>query len=143
MADNAKNTTTTVIPTLRYKDAPAAIEWLCEAFGFERHLVVPGESETIAHAQLVFGNGMIMLGSALDREFDKLQKPPGATGSVPSQSPYIILEDVDKHYARAVAAGAEIVMDIKDEDHGGRGYSCRDPEGHIWNFGTYDPWAAV
>jgi len=143
MADNAKNTTATVIPTLRYGDAPAAIEWLCEAFGFEKHLVVPGESGTIAHAQLVFGNGMIMLGSALDREFDKLQKPPSALGSVPSQSPYIILEDADKHYARAVAAGAEIVMDIKDEDHGGRGYSCRDPEGHIWNFGTYDPWAAA
>lgn len=66
-----------------------------------------------------------------------------AAGSVPSQSPYIILKDADKHYARAVAAGAEIVMDIKDEDHGGRGYSCRDPEGHIWNFGTYDPWAAA
>ncbi len=143
MADNAKNTTATVIPTLRYGDAPAAIEWLCEAFGFEKHLVVPGESGTIAHAQLVFGNGMIMLGSALDREFDKLQKPPSALGSVPSQSPYIILEDADKHYARAVAAGAEIVMDIKDEDHGGRGYSCRDPEGHIWNFGTYDPWATA
>jgi uncharacterized glyoxalase superfamily protein PhnB len=143
MADNAKNTTATVIPTLRYEDAPAAIEWLCEAFGFEKNLVVPGESGTIAHAQLVFGNGMIMLGSALDREFDKLQKPPSALGNVPSQSPYIILEDADKHYARAVAAGAEIVMDIKDEDHGGRGYSCRDPEGHIWNFGTYDPWAAV
>ncbi len=143
MADNAKNTTATVIPTLRYGDAPAAIEWLCEAFGFEKHLVVPGESGTIAHAQLVFGNGMIMLGSALDREFDKLQKPPSALGSVPSQSPYIILEDADKHYARAVAAGAEIVMDIKDEDHGGRGYSCRDPEGHIWNFGTYDPWATT
>ena len=140
MADNAKNTTTTVIPTLRYQDAPAAIEWLCEAFGFEKHLVVPGENGTIAHAQLVFGNGMIMLGSALDREFDKLQKPPNALGNVPSQSPYIILEDADKHYSRAVAAGAEIVMDIKDEDHGGRGYSCRDPEGHLWNFGSYDPW---
>lgn len=143
MADNAKNTTTTVIPTLRYQAAPAAIEWLCEAFGFEKHLMVPGEGGTIAHAQLVFGNGMIMLGSALDREFDKLQKPPNALGNVPSQSPYVIVEDADKHYARAVAAGAEIVMDIKDEDHGGRGYSCRDPEGHIWNFGTYDPWAAV
>ena len=143
MADNAKNTTATVIPTLRYEDAPAAIEWLCEAFGFEKHLVVPGENGTIAHAQLVFGNGMIMLGSALDREFDRLQKPPNALGNVPSQSPYIILEDADKHYARAVAAGAEIVMDIKDEDHGGRGYSCRDPEGHLWNFGTYDPWGTA
>ncbi len=143
MADNAKNTTTTVIPTLRYQDAPAALEWLCEAFGFEKHLVVPGENGTIAHAQLVFGNGMIMLGSAGDREFDKLQKPPAALGNVPSQSPYIILEDADKHYARAVAAGAEIVMEIKDEDHGGRGYSCRDPEGHLWNFGSYDPWGTA
>ncbi len=143
MADNAKNTTTTVIPTLRYQDAPAALEWLCEAFGFEKHLVVPGENGTIAHAQLVFGNGMIMLGSAGDREFDKLQKPPAALGNVASQSPYIIPEDADKHYARAVAAGAEIVMEIKDEDHGGRGYSCRDPEGHLWNFGSYDPWGTA
>jgi uncharacterized glyoxalase superfamily protein PhnB len=48
---------------LRYRDAQAAIEWLCRAFGFEKHLVVPGEGGTIAHAELSFGNGMIMLGS--------------------------------------------------------------------------------
>jgi uncharacterized glyoxalase superfamily protein PhnB len=143
MADNAKNTTATVIPTLRYSDARAAIEWLCEAFGFEKHLVVPGDGGTIAHAQLVFGNGMVMLGSAGDDDFSKLQKPPRALGGVGSQSPYIIVEDADEHYARAVAAGAEIVMNIKDEDYGGRGYSCRDTEGHLWNFGTYDPWAAA
>lgn len=143
MADNAKNTTATVIPTMRYNNAGAAIEWLCEAFGFEKHLVVPGENGTVAHAQLVFGNGMIMLGSARDDEFGKLQKPPSDLGGVGSQSPYIIVEDADKHYARAVAAGAEIVMPIKDEDYGGRGYSCRDPEAHLWNFGTYDPWSAT
>jgi uncharacterized glyoxalase superfamily protein PhnB len=51
------------------------------------------------------------------------------------------VDDADAHYARAAAAGAEIVLDIVDEDYGGRGYSCRDPEGHLWNFGTYDPWA--
>jgi uncharacterized glyoxalase superfamily protein PhnB len=62
-------------------------------------------------------------------------------GGVCTQSAYIIVEDADAHYARAVAAGAEIVMEIKDEDYGGRGYSCRDLEGHLWNFGTYDPWA--
>lgn len=143
MASNAKNTTATVIPTMRYNDAGAAIEWLCKAFGFEKHLEVPGENGTIAHAQLVFGNGMIMLGSARDDDFGKLQKPPSALGGVGSQSPYIIVEDADQHYARALAAGAEIVMDIKDEDYGGRGYSCRDPEGHLWNFGSYDPWAAA
>jgi uncharacterized glyoxalase superfamily protein PhnB len=63
MSNLPKNAKATVIPCLRYRDAPAAIEWLCRAFGFEKHLVVPGESGTIAHAELSFGNGMIMLGS--------------------------------------------------------------------------------
>ena len=143
MADNAKTTAATVIPTMRYNDAAAAIAWLCEAFGFEKHLVVPGEDGTIVHAQLVFGNGMVMLGSARASEFDDVQKPPSALGGAVSQSPYIIVDDADKHYARAVAAGAEIVVEIRDEDYGGRDYSCRDPEGHVWNFGSYDPWASA
>ena len=54
--------------------------------------------------------------------------------------PSIIVAEIDRHYAEAVAAGAAIVIAIKDEDYGGRGYSCRDPEGHIWNFVSYDPW---
>ena len=140
MTGNAKKTKANVIPAMRYHDATAAISWLCEAFGFEPQLVVPGENGTIAHAQLVFGNGMIMLGSAVDNEFGRLVKPPRDLGGVATQSPYIIVEDADEHYARAVAAGAEIVVDLKDEDYGGRSYSCRDPEGHVWNFGTYDPW---
>ncbi len=142
MTDPTKTQAVTVIPTLRYDDAAAAITWLCEAFGFDEHLVVAGEDGTIAHAQLVFGNGMIMLGTAHPSEFDNLQKPPSALGGAVSQSPYIVVDDADKHYARAVAAGAEIVMEIRDEDYGGRGYSCRDPEGHLWNFGSYDPWAS-
>lgn len=141
MTDTTKTTTATVIPTLRYGDAAAAVEWLCRAFGFEKHLVVPGEDGAVVHAQLVFGNGMVMLGSARESAFDDLQKPPGALGGAVSQSPYIIVEDADAHHARAVAAGAEIVMEIRDEDYGGREYSCRDPEGHVWNFGSYDPWA--
>jgi hypothetical protein len=67
-----------IIPTLRYRDAAAAIEWLCRAFGFEKHLVVPGEGATIAHAQLRYGNGMIMLGSERDDDFGKLQRTPRA-----------------------------------------------------------------
>ena len=130
----------TVIPTLRYRDAAAAIDWLCEAFGFERHLVVPGEGDAIAHAQLTCGNGMIMLGSAGDDEFGRLQKTPAEVGGVGTQSPYIVVSGIDAHYERAKAAGAAIVYDIRDEDYGGRGYSCRDPEGHLWNFGSYDPW---
>jgi len=141
MADNAKKTTATIIPAMRYRDAPAAIEWLCRAFGFEKHLIVPGEGGSIAHAELTFGNGMIMLGSARDDDYGKLVKAPSDLGGSCTQSPFIIVADADVHYRQAVAAGAKIVMDIKDEDYGGRGYSCRDPEGHLWNFGTFDPWA--
>jgi uncharacterized glyoxalase superfamily protein PhnB len=140
MAGNAKITKANVIPTMRYDNAAAAIEWLCEAFGFEKHLVVPGAGGTIEHAQLVFGNGMIMLGSARDDEFGKLQKPPSAVGGVGTQSAYLIVQDADEHYARAAKAGAKIVYEIRDEGYGGRGYSCRDLEGHLWSFGTYDPW---
>jgi uncharacterized glyoxalase superfamily protein PhnB len=139
MPSNVRNTTSTVIPAMRYRDATAAIEWLCKAFGFEKHLVVPGENGTVEHAQLTFGNGMIMLGSAREDEFGQWVKPPRETGGIGTQSAYVIVEDADRHYARAKAAGAEIVMEVEDQDYGGRLYSCRDPEGHLWNFGTYDP----
>lgn len=128
-----------IIPALRYEDAPAAIEWLCRAFGFEIHGVVEGEEGTIAHAQLTLGGGMIMLGSARGDEFGSLQVPPVQCGGKVTQSAYIVVEDVDAHHERAAAAGADIVMAIRDEPYG-RIYSCRDPEGHLWNFGDYDPW---
>ena len=140
MSGIAKNTKATVIPCLRYRNAPAAIEWLCQTFGFEKQLVVPIEDGTIAHAQLSFGNGMIMLGSVQDTEFGRLMKQPDEIGGAETQSAYVIVADADLVYKRAKAAGAEIVLDIKDEDYGGRGFSCRDLEGHLWNFGTYDPW---
>lgn len=135
------DTTATIIPTLRYRDAAAAIEWLCQAFGFEQHLVVPTGDGAIAHAQLTYGNGMIMLGSARDDAFGELQAPVASGNVRVSQSPYIVVTDVDAHHARAVASGAEIVMAPEDQDYGGRLYSCRDPEGNLWNFGSYDPWA--
>jgi uncharacterized glyoxalase superfamily protein PhnB len=130
-----------IIPTLRYRDGPAAIDWLCKAFGFTAQLVVPNPDGTIAHAQLVFGNSMVMLGSANNNEFHALVKSPMEIGGVGSQSVYIIVADVDAHYLTAIAAGAVVVIAIQDEDYGGRGYSCRDPEGHVWSFGSYDPWA--
>jgi len=140
MSSLAKNSKATVIPCLRYRDAQAAIEWLCRAFGFEKHLVVPGGGGTIAHAELSFGNGMIMLGSVKESEFDRLMKQPDQIGGAETQAAYVIVSDADALYVRAKAAGAKIVLDIKDEDYGGRGFSCRDIEGHLWNFGTYDPW---
>jgi len=137
----AKATTSTVIPALQYQDAPAAIEFLCRAFGFERHAVYEGEGGTVAHAQLTLGNGMIMLGSAKDTDYGKLLVRPRAVGGV-TMSAYVIVQDPDTHFARAKAAGAEITREPETQEYGGRDYTCKDPEGNVWTFGTYDPWAA-
>lgn len=144
MAENPPRGAQRVTPYLAYADAPAALDFLCRAFGFERHLVVPGEKEgSIAHAQLRFGNGMVMLGSAGTHGggFDELMTTPREAGGRCTGSVYVVVEDPDAHHERAVAEGAEVVMPLVDQDYGGRGYSCRDPEGHVWSFGDYDPLA--
>ena len=128
-----------IIPTLKYKNAPAMIDWLGRAFGFEKHAVY-ADGDTVHHAELTLGGGMIMLGSAKDDAFGKMQVPPAGPDATVTQGAYIIVPDADAHHARAVAAGARVVRELKTEDYGGRGYSCRDPEGQLWNFGTYDPW---
>ena len=136
----AADTTSTIIPCLRYRDAPAAIDWLCRAFGFARRAVY-ADGATVHHAQLSFGNGMVMLGSVDDTsEFGRRMVQPDELGLRETQCPCVIVADADAHYAQARAAGAVIVDDIRDQDYGGRGYSCRDPEGHLWWFGSYDPW---
>jgi len=131
-----------VIPTLRYRDAPAAIEWLCGVLGFEKQLVVPGPDDTIAHAQLRLGGGMVMIASAVDSQYGQLISQPDTIGGTETQSPYLVVPDADAVYTRAKDAAWQILIEIKDEDYGGRGFTCADPEGHIWNVGTYDPWKA-
>ena len=141
MPETTQTTRSSAIPCLRYRDAPAAIEWLCNVFGFERQLVVPGEGGSIAHAQLKLGGGMIMLGSVQDSDYGFLMKQPDEVGGAQTQSAYLVVAETDAVYRRAVAAGARIALDIKDEDYGGRGFSCYDLEGHLWSVGSYDPWA--
>jgi uncharacterized glyoxalase superfamily protein PhnB len=136
----AKQTVATVIPALQYEDAPAAIDFLCRAFGFEKSAVYEGEGGSIDHAQLTFGNGMIMLGSVKETEYGKLTVRPREAGGV-TMSVYVIVDDADAHFACAKAAGAEITHELATKDYGGRDYSCKDPEGNVWTFGTYDPWA--
>ena len=132
----------TAIPCLRYRDAPAAIEWLCRVFGFERHLVVPNDAGGITHAQLALGAGMVMLGStSTDNAYGQLMKQPADLGGAQTQTTYLVVPDADAVYARVKAAGAKVSIEIKDEDYGGRGFSCFDPEGHLWSVGSYDPWA--
>ena len=138
-----KSAIVNLIPSLRYADAAKAIDWLCDAFGFERQLVVPGENGAIVHAQLRFGNGMLMMGSGGNHEgtFDQLVRPLASRDVPRPSSIYVIVTDVDAHCARARAAGAEIVTEPENPDHGGRSYTCRDLEGIVWSFGTYDPFA--
>ena len=128
-----------LIPCLRYRNAPKAIDWLCSTFGFQRQLVVPGDEGVIQHAQLALGNSMIMLGSVQDTEYGRLMKQPDEAGGC-TQSIYIVVADPDAVYTKAKAAGARIAIEIKDEDYGGRGFSCHDPEGQLWNVGSYTPW---
>ena len=141
MSDFAKDCRAAVIPSMRYRDALAAIEWLWRAFGMEKNAVYMGDGNVVAHAQLTFGNGMVMLGSVDNGSaYGKLMAQPDEIGGRETQSVCLIVSDADAVYATAKAAGAEIVMDIEDASYGGRGFSCRDPEGHIWWIGTYDPW---
>jgi len=131
----------TIIPALRYKDAHRAIRFLCDAFGFEKQAVYEDETGGIAHAQLVSGNGMIMLGSGTHKgAYGRWVQPPASKDSVTTSGIYMIVEDCDAHYARAKTAGAAILSEPADESYGGRGYSCKDLEGYVWSFGTYDPW---
>jgi uncharacterized glyoxalase superfamily protein PhnB len=125
---------------VRYRDVAAAVEWLCTAFGFEKQTVVAGEDGAIDYAQLTCGRAMLMLAPVRDTPLDRFMKQPDEIGGAATQSCYLVVGDADAHHARAKAAGAEIVLDLQDDDFGGRGYTCRDPEGHVWMFGTYDPW---
>ena len=129
-----------IIPGMRYRDAPAAIAWLCDVLGFAPNLVVPGDDGTILHAQLVLGNGMIMLGSAHDDEVGDVVVPPTLEGTL-TQSAYIVVEDIRACYERVQAAGGNIVMDLTEQHYGGSLFSVRDPEGQLWNVGSYNPWA--
>ena len=131
----------TVIPSMRYRDAATAIDWLCGVLGFSRHLVVPGEGGTVAHAQLTLGDGMIMLGSERDDDYGQVMAIPGPNGAN-TQTAYVVVDNPQAVHDRVVAAGAAVVTPLHHPEYGGAFFACRDPEGHLWNIGSYDPWQA-
>jgi uncharacterized glyoxalase superfamily protein PhnB len=125
---------TDIFPTLRYNDAHAAIDHLVKAFGFTKRAVHEDDNGVVQHAQLAYGDGMIMLGDApREPDSNRLDMPIGG-GSV-----YIVVDDPDAHYERAKTAGVKIRRELRDEDYGSRGYTAEDPEGNLWSFGTYRP----
>ncbi|MGW6574678.1 VOC family protein [Streptomyces sp. NPDC054945] len=123
-----------ICPTLVYRDAKAAIKLLTDAFGFSQVAVYEGEDGSVMHAELAYGNGMVMLGSSgRGGAFDKAMEGAGPSGV------YVVVADVDAHHRRAVEHGVEIVMEPTDQDYGSRDYMARDAEGNVWSFGTYAP----
>lgn len=131
----------TIIPTMRYEDGNAAIKWLCDYLGFKEHAVFRNEEGRVIHAQLVYGNGMIMVGERIKSEFDQYVKVPSEIEGFNTQSAYLIVEEIDAHYQKAKEGKAEIVLPLKEEEYGGKSYTCKDPEGYLWNFGNYNPWS--
>lgn len=127
----------TIFPLLRYDDARGAIRWLCTTFGFVELFSVPESGELVRHAQLSFGTNLIMLGSV--RPDDGLSSPRGIGAA--TQAIYVSVKDVDAHFEGARSAGAEITSPPYDTGFGSRDYHVRDPEGHLWVFGTYNPGA--
>jgi uncharacterized glyoxalase superfamily protein PhnB len=142
MAGEKAQERSTVMPALRYRDAKAAIEWLTKVFGFTRHAVHEGPDGTIAHAELELGGGMIMLGTVKDDAYGKYFRSPAELGGVETRSAYIVVADADAVYARAREAGATVLRPIEEMSYGSREFSVKDPEGHSWSVGTYDPWKA-
>ncbi|HEY0161811.1 MAG TPA: VOC family protein [Edaphobacter sp.] len=140
-----RHTYSTIIPSVRYRDAHAAIEWLVRAFGFQKNAVYEGSNNTVAHAQLTLGEGgMVMLGSVDNTsEHGKLMVQPDEIGLRETGGIYLVVPDADAVYATAKAAGATMVLDLEDKDYGGRGFTCRDLEGHLWSIGSYDPWQST
>jgi uncharacterized glyoxalase superfamily protein PhnB len=128
----------TIFPLLRYEDARGAIRWLSDAFGFAPLFSVPESGPYVRHAQLALGTNVIMLGSV---RADERMTTPRALGAE-TQALYVFVDDLDAHYARASAAGAEITSPPKDTDFGAREYHARDAEGHSWTFGTYRPFVS-
>jgi uncharacterized glyoxalase superfamily protein PhnB len=119
----------TVFPAMSYDDAQAAVDFLKGAFGAEEHAVYRSDDGRIRHAELRFGNGLVMFG-------------PSHGGTRIPTAVYVVVDDPDAHCERARAAGAEITRDPHDTDYGSREYGARDAEGNDWSFGTYQPFAA-
>lgn len=127
-----------VFPAIRYQDAQKAIQWLCDNLGFSVK-VIYADGEDVKHAQLTYENGLIMISSFSDNAYDKLLKGTSDLAKTYMQSTYIYVSDLESHHDRVREKDVEIVLPLTHEEHGS-GYTCRDPEGHLWSFGDYNPW---
>lgn len=132
-----------ITPCLLYDDAPAAIDFICNALGFTKH-AIHADGAMVHNAQLAYDGNIVMLSSATRDGRDEFGMTP--IGKLNGLSPMcicIVLDDPDAHFAIAKAGGARVIREPHDNDYGGRSYEIRDPEGIVWSIGSYDPWAVT
>jgi len=120
----------TIYPTLRCRDARAVLTFLVDVLGFRTLSVMPEGDGPVAHAEVAYGDGVVMLGSVGP------EPGPFDTGRA---CIYVALDDPDAHHDKAVDGGAKVVMELTDQDYGSREYGVEDPDGNVWVFGTYRP----
>lgn len=130
-----------ITSSLYYRDAAAAIDWLCQAFGFEVRLRIEGADGRIEHSELVFGEGVVMVEESRTDKHEKFpyMRSPGECGGGNTQNMMVYVDDVDAHCQRALAAGAKLSKELTTTDYGDeywtdRSYGCEDPGGHHWWF---------
>jgi uncharacterized glyoxalase superfamily protein PhnB len=121
-----------IYPVLKYNDAQVAFGFMEGVLGCERLQVHEGENGGIAHAELRFGDGVLMFSTAGEGD-------PTFNQGIGRTVVYVVVDDVDPLFERARKAGAEVLMEPTDQDYGSRDFAIRDPEGNIWSFGTYAP----
>jgi uncharacterized glyoxalase superfamily protein PhnB len=125
-------------PSLHYRDASAAIAFLERAFGFETKERHDNPDGTVAHCELGLGGDVVMVGTGPEGLQDVPDDFRAARVGI-----YLTIQDLEAHYERARAAGADVVRDLQDTEYGSREYTARDAEGIHWHFGTYVPQAAA
>lgn len=118
----------TISAIIPYRDLRAAIDFLCDGFGFERHVLHEDDDGEPQHVELRLGDDVIM-------------PAPASMGEPGHAKTYVVVADPDAHHDHAKAAGAQITMQLRDTDYGSRDYAARDLEGNSWYFGTYRPLA--
>jgi uncharacterized glyoxalase superfamily protein PhnB len=119
----------TVVPVVIYEDVAKAIDWLCAAFGFSERLRAERDG-VVGHAQLAVREGAIMLG----RQGGAFRSP---RGTHVSQYVHVTVDDVDRHFEQAKAAGARIVQPPTDMPFGERQYTAQDLAGHWWTLSQH------
>lgn len=139
MPQTPPENTQRVIPYLTYQDAPAAIDFICTAFGFTEESRMAMPDGKIMHANLKYDGNSVMLGGEME---GSSYKAPGNV-SAPSSFVFMYVDDVDAHHAQATKNGAKVVVDLEDQFWGERTYTCEDLEGGRWMFSTvvsaFDP----